>query len=55
MIPEKTNLKEGRFILSHGFRIFHPWTLGSIISRPVMRQNIIARHTAEQSCSLHGI
>jgi hypothetical protein len=40
---EKTNLKEERFILAHGFGGFSPWLLDSIVSGPSVRQNIMAR------------
>jgi hypothetical protein len=38
-MPEKINLKEQRVILAHGFS---PWLTGSIVFKPVVRQNIIA-------------
>jgi hypothetical protein len=38
--PKKINLKEERFIF--GFGGFKWWTLGSVISWPVARQNMMA-------------
>jgi hypothetical protein len=32
--------KEQRFTLVHGFSSFSPWSLGYVVSRPVMRQNM---------------
>jgi hypothetical protein len=36
------NLKEEEFMLAQDFRGYRPRSLGSIISRPVLRQNIMA-------------
>jgi hypothetical protein len=41
-IPEKINLKEKRFIFDHSFTGFSLWSLGTIVSEAVVRQNIIA-------------
>jgi hypothetical protein len=37
---ENINLKKKRFTLAHGFRTFCPWSLGSIVPGPVVRQSI---------------
>jgi hypothetical protein len=44
-IPEKISFKEERFILAQGFRGSNPWSLGSVVSGPVVRQNIMAGST----------
>lgn len=36
------NLKGGRVCLVGGFGVFNPWSLGSIVSGPVMRDGIMA-------------
>jgi hypothetical protein len=41
----KVNLKEERFSLACGFRGFSTWSLGSVFSGPVGRQNIMAGFT----------
>lgn len=35
-------IEEKRFIIAHGVRGFSLWSLGPIISRPVMRQSMMA-------------
>jgi hypothetical protein len=37
-----SKLKKERFILAHGFRSFHSWSLGSVALGPVVRQNMPA-------------
>jgi hypothetical protein len=32
----KINIEEERFVLSHRFRDFSPWSLGSIASEPMV-------------------
>jgi hypothetical protein len=39
--PEKISLKLERLIFAHGSRAFRSWSLGSVISGPVVRQNIM--------------
>jgi hypothetical protein len=36
-MPEINSLKEERFVLTHGFRVFNPWSLGSIVSGLLVR------------------
>jgi hypothetical protein len=40
-IPEKINLMEERIILDLCVRSFSPWSLGSIVSESMIRQNIM--------------
>lgn len=40
-IPEKINLKGERFILVLGFKGFSPWLVGSVVSGPVVRWNLM--------------
>jgi hypothetical protein len=42
---EKINLKVKRIILSHTLRCFSLWSLGAIVSGPVVRQKIMMRNT----------
>jgi hypothetical protein len=41
-ISEKNNLREERFLLADGFRGFSPLSAGSIVSGPVVRQDMMA-------------
>jgi hypothetical protein len=34
----KNDLKKNRFIWAYGFKVFSPWSAGSIAFRPVVRQ-----------------
>jgi hypothetical protein len=38
---KKINLNKERFILGYGITGFSPWSLGSIVSGPVVRQSIM--------------
>jgi hypothetical protein len=44
----ENNLKGGKTNLPHGFRGFRPWSAGSIVSGPVLRQSIMVKGMVEQ-------
>lgn len=52
-MPEKTNFKKNRFILTHGVI---PWSLGFIVPRSVVRQEQYSgEHVGEQSSERRGL
>jgi hypothetical protein len=45
------NLKEKKFILSHGFS---PWLFGSVAFMPAVRQNSMQKHVTKESSPPYG-